>query len=190
MTDAQPGHKGLPLAYPASTLGRPAVMTVRPRIQRCFIGWLETARPRLSIQPRVTRRSDCLLQMAFDGLPPAIGAHLSRFEIDVWVEWDGVGWDLVFNEYIQVAGRRGAYVCEACPPEARTTYASREALWRDHLFEAFLTWINNTLAPASALALYRSDLGSTWVKLLRDGEMSGDRPPDVVIPLWTGPQRP
>ena len=165
-------------------------MTVRPRIQRCFVGWLETARPRLSIQPRVTRRSDRVLQMAFDGLTPAIGANLSRYDIDVWVEWDGDCWDLVFNEYIQVAGRRGAYVCEACPQEARTTYASREALWRDHLFEAFLAWINDILAPASALALYRSDLGSTWVKLLRDGERSGDRLPDVVIPLRTGTQRP
>ena len=164
-------------------------MTVRPRIQRCFVGWLETARPRLSIQPRVTRRCDRLLQMAFDGLTPAIGANLSRYDIDVWVEWHGVCWDFVFNEYIQVAGQRGAYVCGACLPEARTIYASREALWRDHLFEAFLAWINDILAPASALALYRSELGSTWGTLVRDGERGGDGPPDVVIPLRTGPQR-
>ncbi len=165
-------------------------MAIRPRIQRCFVDWLETARPRLFIQPRVTTRSDHVLEMTFDGLTPAIGANLSRDDIDVWVEWDGTCWDLVFSEYLSVAGRRGAYVCEACPPEVRTIYASREALWRDHLFETFLAWINNTLAKASVLALSRSDGGSTWVKLLREGDVPGDGPHDVVIPLRTDSIRP
>ena len=69
-------------------------MTVRPRIQRCFVGWLETARPRLSVQPRVIKRSDHLLRMTFDGITPAIRANLSRYDIDVWVEWDGYCGDL------------------------------------------------------------------------------------------------
>ncbi len=137
----------------------------------------------------MTKRSDRLLWMAFDGLTPAIGANLSRYDIDVWVEWDGDCWDLVFSEWVSVAGRRGAYVCEACPAEAHTIFASREALWREHLFEAFLSWINNTLATASVLALYQWH-GGTWVKLLREGEASGKVAPDIVIPLRTGSQRP
>ena len=165
-------------------------MAIRPRIQRCFVDWLEAARPRLSIQPRVTMRDDRLLKMTFDGLTPMIGANLSRYDIDVWVVWeDGYCWDLVYSEYIEVAGRRGAYFCKACPPGERTVHPSREALWRDHLFELFLSWINSTLAPASALAFYKSDLGSTSVTLLREGEVPDNGPPNIIVPLRTTPAR-
>ena len=166
-------------------------MAIRLRIQRCFVGWLDEARPRLAVQPRVTERNDRLLKMTFEGLTPMIGANLSRYDIDVWVAWeDGTCWDLVYSEYIEVAGQLGAHFCKACLPVERTIYASREALWRDHLFELFLSWINNTLAPASALALYKSDLGSTSVTLLREGEVPGNGPPNIVVPLRAGPQRP
>ena len=157
-------------------------MAIRPRIQRCFVDWLDAARPRLAVQPRVTERNDHLLRMTFEGLTPMVGANLSRYDIDVWVVWeDGTCWDLVYSEYIEVAGRRGAHVCKACPPDARTVYASREALWRDHLFELFLSWINNTLASASAMALYKSGLGSTSATLLREGKVLGNGPPNIVI---------
>ena len=164
-------------------------MAMRPRIQRCFVDWLEAARPRLSVQPRVTRHSDRFLEIAFDGLTPAISAYLGSYDIDVWVEWDGHCWDVVFHAHVVPAGRRSARICDTCPSEAHSTYANREALWRDHLFETFLFWVNETLAPASVLALYQSD-STTWVKLLCQGDVSGERSPDVVLPLRIDPKQP
>lgn len=95
----------------------------------------------------------------------------------------------MFHAHVVPTEQRSAHSCDAWPSKAHTAYGSREALWREHLFETFLAWINNTLATTSALALYRLD-SATWVKLLREGDVSGERPPDVVIPLRTNPEQP
>jgi hypothetical protein len=51
-------------------------------------------------------------------------------------------------------------------------YPSREALWRDHLFEPFLDWCNGVLANAQWLALHRTTGGgATWAKLIDDSEV-------------------
>jgi hypothetical protein len=45
-----------------------------------------------------------------------------------------------------------------------TTWPTREALWQDQLFEPFLKWVNERLAPATWLRLYGTK-GGTWAKL-------------------------
>lgn len=51
-------------------------------------------------------------------------------------------------------------------------FPSREALWQDHLFDKFLSWVNEKLAPARWLQI--SCIGSsgnrrcTWVQLIMD----------------------
>ncbi|MFC7478460.1 hypothetical protein ACFQS7_29340 [Dankookia sp. GCM10030260] len=169
-------------------------MAVRPRIQRCFVAWLEEARPRLAAQPRILRRDDLRLRMSFAGLTPVIGATLSRYDIDVCVEWREVLWDFVYSEYVAVRGRRGAYVCAACAPEARAFYPSREALWQGHLFEPFLKWVNGTLAPASRVVLYAGDgwqqdePGWSAARLWREGDNPRFLEGAVaVLPLRSGP---
>jgi hypothetical protein len=48
-------------------------------------------------------------------------------------------------------------------------FPSREALWTDHLFEPFLKWVNEKLAPARWLGIFRmSDEGATWAELMRE----------------------
>jgi hypothetical protein len=66
----------------------------------------------------------------------------------------------------------GGYVCTECDPAIRQTFPSREALLEDHLFEPFLEWVKENLAPADALHLYRAG-GMTAAKLTK-GEPSRD----------------
>jgi len=132
-------------------------MAVRPRFQRCFLQWLEEERHRLLVQPRVIRRKDKCLELAFSGLTPTITFNVTVGEINVFVEWSGVFWDLLYTETVSFVRSGGVYICSVGQFEATTTYPSREALWRNHLFEPFLCWINRTLAPASSLILYGSD---------------------------------
>lgn len=44
---------------------------------------------------------------------------------------------------------------------------TREALWAKDVFEPFLEWVNDTLAPARWIKLSRYG-GATWAKLVRD----------------------
>jgi hypothetical protein len=59
----------------------------------------------------------------------------------------------------------GGYVCTECDPATRATFPTCEALWVDELFEPFMTWVNEDLAPAKALYLYRYG-GMTAAKLI------------------------
>jgi hypothetical protein len=51
-------------------------------------------------------------------------------------------------------------------PEARRVFADRPALWADHLFEAFLEWVNDNLAKAERLELHGDPGFATWARLL------------------------
>jgi hypothetical protein len=63
------------------------------------------------------------------------------------------------------------YICRECLPEEGNAFSSREALWKNHLFEPLLEWINDELATAKALGIYAtSDRSGTWAKLLGTGE--------------------
>ncbi len=66
----------------------------------------------------------------------------------------------------------GGYQCKHCVHEDGKQvmmFPSREALWKDHLFEPFLQWVNEVLAPARWLQLSSiGEYGSTWAQLLRD----------------------
>lgn len=57
----------------------------------------------------------------------------------------------------------GGYVCTCQQEEDRHVYPTREALWREHVFEVFLAWVNETLAPARFIRLYS----------VRGGRMTG-----------------
>lgn len=141
-------------------------MAVRPRIQCCFLAWMEEARSRLAFPLRKLRRTDHTLQLGFDGVTPALCVILSRDDLDVRVEWQGKDWDGLFSEYVLVRRIRGGWTCEACQEDQRQVWPSREALWREHLFETVLRWVNGTLAPAELLAVHGGHHGTTWARLL------------------------
>lgn len=156
-------------------------MKARAGIQREWLHWLSENRQRFAVPICITRRTDRGIEMAFVGANPILSAILTRWEINI-----AVG-DLVESHEAYARSSTSGYFCFLCIPEARVLYPSREALWREHLFETFLEWVNDRLLKSRWIGIYGSrELGVTWVKLLTDrsqheGEQDGK---GVIMPLW------
>ena len=148
-------------------------MAVRPRIQRAFLAWLEEARPRLKRQIVIGRRTDRVLEFTFDVGAPFLYGWLSRCEISIAVDNEGICWDLLadFDAYPQRAF--GGVICRLCPTDNQRVFASREELWCDHLFEPLLVWVNEELAPSRAIAFFGGG-GGTWARLVRTSDVPAD----------------
>jgi hypothetical protein len=147
---------------------RRPVASVRPQIQREFLRWLQEFDHAMGIDVRVTRRTDRWLKMVFVGINPVISAVLTRTGISVTVDIDGLCWDLIFDDDVVPVRVTDGFVCKLCAAESQKVYPSRAALWRDHLFEPFLLWINEKLLPSRTLWLGGSRGGSTWATLSAD----------------------
>lgn len=164
-------------------------MKLRLQFQRAFVSWLEENREHFAIQPQVVHRTDVVMTLSFDDILPAIKAELSRsrhlkdrsYGVSVWVEHSDAGpW---LDNSICLQEVKGGYITkykswEDVPemPEPRI-YPSREALWRDTLFEPFRLWVNGPLQQTHAIALGYSPWGREefW-----DGQ--GEKP--IFEPHW------
>lgn len=62
----------------------------------------------------------------------------------------------------------GGFVCLRCQADQRVLFLTWEALWADHLFEPFLLWVKDTLAPSHWLKLIGRDESSTTARLKRE----------------------
>lgn len=112
------------------------------------------------------------------GTTSALRPWLHGYGIAVDVQWEAMSWDLVLC--IDAAPRRTSvgYVDDMTLPEYQRPYETREALWREEVFEPFLSWVNEALAPACCLGIWRTkEGGATWAKLLAPGDMAH---PDVA----------
>jgi hypothetical protein len=159
----------IPLRVENTTQGGwPKHLKARCRIQRAFDTWYRANQHRFLVKLAFIRRTDNYLAFAFQGIGRVIDATLS-YEISVHVTWDDQGWDELISLDAYPKRVPGGYICTECDPATRPTFPSREALWEDHLFEPFLAWVNERLAPAQALHLYGSG-GMTSAKLLNEGQ--------------------
>lgn len=160
----------------------------RPRIQRAFFRWLAGNKQRFVIPIRIIRRMDHQIEVHFVRLNPIISISLSN-EVWVCVKWKNEIWDCLCNfEAVPLRVNNG-YVCKLCNPEMREVFPNREALWRNHLFEPFLEWINTKLAQASYIGLYSTDgtgKGGTWAELIQGNLTLNEAQPQTVAlhPLW------
>jgi hypothetical protein len=116
------------------------------------------------VRLELIRRIDSCLTFGFQGIDRVLDATLTD-ELCIHVTWDDDWWDML--TCLESYSKRvpGGYVCADCDPATRATFPTREALWVDELFEPLLLWINETLAPAKALYLYRYG-GMTAAKLI------------------------
>lgn len=123
------------------------------------------------------------IELSFNGIHPAIGASLTSRELSVFADWQGQTWDLLLSLDVLPWRARSGYICELCQAEERTIFPNLEALWRDHLFEPLLTWVNTRLAMSDALDLYGSpSSGSTHAELLSRHDTQGTTP-NIRIPV-------
>jgi hypothetical protein len=165
----------------ASGEGLPPVTLLA--VHQALVDWLDTARSRLAIAVELRARAGGHIELSFVGINPAIGALLTSRELSVFVEWEERNWDLFLSLDVMPRRTASGYICEHCKPEQRTIFPDLEALWRDHLFEPFLQWVNANLVAADAVGLYgSSSSGWTSAELLAHDDARRTEP-DIRILL-------
>jgi hypothetical protein len=179
-----------------------------PSPQKAFLQWFSETAPRFAVPVQIKEPNDRLgstiqdrtedagsLHLEFTG-NPALSAALINSEINITVEWQGECWDFLLSLDVLPKETADGYVCGYClsampsdsrsagtKPEERTIFPSLEALWRDHLFEPFLQWVNEKLAVAHTIGLYGSPSGGwTHADLLSNHDTRRTKP-DIRIPL-------
>lgn len=158
-------------------------MSVRPRIQRAFLRWLEEKRSRLPFGLTRTRRTDALLTMQIGVAEPHLLLQLSRWSLSVLVVWQGKDWDLLYDNDVVPVRVSNGHVCGLCGRAQQEVFSGREMLWREHLFEPWLRWLTDEVASAQFVLLHQTkDGGVTWATLAPPAD---ERQPTVVgaIPL-------
>ncbi|MDO8264127.1 MAG: hypothetical protein Q7T21_13030 [Gallionella sp.] len=139
------------------------------RIQRDFVGWYRENASRFTIPLRLIARSRRRLDLAFVGITSVISARLSENELIVSADMDDECFDTIADIEAHPLNTPLGYVCTLCDPSDRTFYRTRKEFWRQHLFERFLAWANEKLAPAHWIRLSSIDGGeATWATLIRD----------------------
>lgn len=155
---------------------------VRRKLHRAFFAWLVTKPACSSLSAiLIKERQDDFVSFTLQGLNPALSFGLSKWELGVHVQWQGIHWDsLIFFESIPQA-KSGSYVCALCEAEYQKHYPNKTALWVDHDFEPFLEWINNQLISTRWLALYGIAEGSTWASLVDQPDCDAQ----TNLPIWS-----
>lgn len=139
------------------------------RIQRDFVDWYRDNASRFAIPLRLVARSRKQLDLAFVNISPVISARLYENELIVAADMDGELSDIIVDIESHLLHTPPGYVCMLCDPDDRTVYRTRTEFWRQHLFERFLVWVNEKLAPAHWIRLSSIDGGkATWARLIRD----------------------
>ena len=159
---------------------------VPPRLADSFLAWLNEARGRFARAIIIERCTDTGVEFSFDVGRSILSGWINDYELVISVDHDGTCWDLIAC-FEACPERSGAgYVCSDCFPDARTLFASPDALWTDHIFDPFLTWVNEKLAPASAIALIGSEGCSTAAWLISPGIV--EKGEHQLIELRAGPR--
>lgn len=162
--------------------------SIRPRVQQVFLDWLRANRKRFAVAPRIDARTDRWIRITFDGITPMIAAYVGRDGIGdgigVDVERGGEWFDRLIDLDVAPMRGRDGYFCAMCETAEREYFPTREALWIDHLFEPFLGWVNDELAPARWVRLVIFGGGSRAASLLRCKEELGE--PDRAMRLFAG----
>jgi hypothetical protein len=137
-----------------------------------FLSWLHAESHRFALPFSVGIEKPDDTKLYIEGLHPAISIQLREFEINVFVEWDGICWDQILWLYwnpIPVSG--GGWIDESLLPEFQIVHPTCEGVWRAGAFDEFLTWINEALAQATHVAVWGSADECTFAKLVRGGKI-------------------
>ncbi len=137
----------------------------------------------------MTERTDLVWSFAFVGVTGLVCGWINTFEMTVAARWGDEAWDPILDLDAYPLRVEGGIICRICRPSA--LFESRTALWADHLFEPFLAWVNDTLAPSPWLELTgTADNGATSARLCRDlpeEEAARGRLPVLLVPVRCGP---
>jgi hypothetical protein len=148
-----------------------------------FLKWLDEPEACLSIPVREEPYIGERIGLVFQGINAEIDGFVTCRELTVSVNREGQDWETLLSLDIDARRRRrGGFICSICDPKDRIVFPTLGALWRDHLFEPFLVWVNQELAVAEEIGLYGSlSDGYTYAKRLsrndHEGIVATARPP-------------
>lgn len=123
-----------------------------------FLAWLRANRFRFPFEPQVIRIKNYRVDFTFQGFTNAI-----RFQyfsqrgawISVDAMWQGSDWDGLACFYGAEEHTTKGWTTLREPDKTRCHYwQTREKLWEEVCFDAFLTWCKNKLTPNCWLELY------------------------------------
>ena len=137
----------------------------RSRIQRAFLAWFKESRKQLKVPFRITKRSKqyICLESARSGLK--VDGLLNSNGLSVGLSWqEGVSYDVLWNEARTQLTSHGYQCRQSSDPEEWgpevyvhkdiRPYPKREDVWRVHLFEVFLDYVNTTLTKFPWIEIY------------------------------------
>jgi hypothetical protein len=143
----------------------------RRALHNAFFQWYATNEDRFAIRLKLLKHTGACLDIGFCGINPILTAHLIDDGLNVSVVSEGTYWDTILDLDALPKRAPGGYVCDFCLEGHRRVFPSLEDLWRDHLFEPFLEWVNDDLAKAEALAISGTPDWVGWARLVkRTGE--------------------
>lgn len=142
-----------------------------------FLNWFREVSGRVALPAFIRAASPGQTELHVPGLHPALSIILGgNFEINVFVEWKGICWDILtsMDVHAELAEDGTGWQSTLLIPEAMRLHSTQEACWREDGFEWLLKWLNEDLASATHLALYGGegcyeDTGWTSAHLARDG---------------------
>ena len=144
---------------------------------RCFQGWYRDNQQRFLLPLRLVKRTEHAVELAVGDIPASVltisllnhATTPQGLECAAYFFHDGECMDSMcwLSAYPL---RQGEYVvCDECAGVGHAErFPNTETLWRAHVFEELLDWINCTLAPATHLDFY-GKAGCTWVNLRATG---------------------
>jgi hypothetical protein len=138
----------------------------RPHFQRAFVEWLKFNASRFLVSVRISCVNSQGVALCFPDHPPYLAVWLDQAGLNVSVEWQGECKDLLLSLDAVPQFEHGIYRCSLCV-DADQSWPTLAALWCDHLYEPFLSWVNGELATARKLRIYEIEGGSTWAELTK-----------------------
>lgn len=145
----------------------------RPRIQRAFVRWFRENHTRFAVPVRLSKITAIGILLTFPQHPDCLSAWLSRWSLSASVDWRGMCWDLLISLDSCPEPVPGGYRCRLNMKFVES-WPTREAVWRNNLFEPFLWWVNNMLAHSRKVTLYGRPGESTWASLGLENDSSSE----------------
>lgn len=163
---AAPNHPSEILDQANMAIRKYSKYHARSRVQRAFLLWFKEAHKRFKVPFRISVRKDRYLLLETSNHPNLKAeATLARSGLLLTLNWQGErGSELHTNQVCPVRCS-GGYICSMHfdPNEwgpdnyvhtERKIYPTREDVWRTHVFEVFLGYVNNTLIKFPLMELY------------------------------------
>ena len=143
----------------------------RCRVFRCFQTWYAVRSRDSGWSLHLLLATDRVLEFSVSGIPAqSMRVVLKRdtkpayLDAAVYFYYSGECWDSMAWYDAKPLRQHGGVVCQLCDEESPSAvFASREALWTEHVFTPLLDWLDKMLATERAIRFCRRE-GVTWVE--------------------------